>query len=72
MMVLLRIQDASLYGLRVIWIASVYFYMDMNCFRLVHVVSSWFRVGSVAVDSFGWVVGHGLGWLRMVSGSLLF
>ena len=43
----------SLYGLRVILMASAYFYMDMNCFGLVRVVSSWLRVGSVAVDSFG-------------------
>ena len=58
----------SLYGLRVIWIVSTYFYMDMNCFGLVRVVSSWLQVGSVAVDSFGWVVANGFGWLRMISG----
>ena len=45
------------------------FYMDMNCFRLVrHVVSSWFRVGSVAADGVG---GLG-GWLQMVLGSCLW
>ena len=60
----------SLYGLRLILIVSAYFYMDMNCFGLVHVVLSWLRVGSVAVDSFGWVVADGFGWLRMVSGGL--
>ena len=44
------------------------FYMDMNCFRLVrHVVSSWFRVVSVAADGVG---GLG-GWLQMVLGSCL-
>ena len=42
--------------------------MDMNCFRLVCVVSRWLRVGSVAADSFRWVVTHGFEWLRMVSG----
>ena len=59
----------SLYGLRVILIVSVYFYMDMNCFRLARVVSSWLRVGSVAADSFGWLAAVGFGWLRMISGS---
>ena len=49
----------SFYGLRVILIVPAYFYMDMNCFGLIRVVSSWLRVGSV--------VG---GWLRMVSGGL--
>ena len=57
-----------LYGLRVILIVSAYFYINMNCFELVRVVSSWLRVGSVAVDSFGWVVADGFGWLQMVSG----
>ena len=57
----------SLYGLRVILIVSPYFYMDMNCFGLVRVATSWLRVGSVAVDSFGWVVADGFGWLRMIS-----
>ena len=58
----------SLYGLRVILIVSAYFYMHMNCFGLIRVVSSWLRVGSMAVDSFGWVVADDFGWLRMVSG----
>ena len=58
----------SFYDLRVIWIVSTYFYMDMNCFGLVRVVSSWLQVGSVAVDSFGWVVANGFVRLRMVSG----
>ena len=58
----------SLYGLRVILIVSAYFYMNMNCFGLVRVVSRWLRVGLVAVDSFEWVVADGFGWLRMVSG----
>ena len=58
----------SLYDLRVILIVSAYFYMDMYCFGLVREVSGWLRVGSVAVDSFGWVVADGFGWLRMVSG----
>ena len=53
-----------------------------DCFGLVRVVSSSFRVGSVAADSFGWVVTDGFGWLlmisvgfgwfRMISGGLLF
>ena len=58
----------SHYGLRVILIVSAYFYMNMNCFGLVRVVSSWLRVGLVAVDGFGWVVADGFEWLRMVSG----
>ena len=58
----------SLCDLRVILIGSACFYMDMNCFGLVHVVSSWLRVGSVRVESFGWMVADGFGWLRMVSG----
>ena len=39
-------------------------YMDMNCFGPVHVVSSLLRVGSVAVDGFGWlrIVSGGFGW----------
>ena len=56
----------SLYGLRVILIVSAYFYMDMNCFELFRVVSSWLRVSSVAVDRFGWVVADGFGWIRVV------
>ena len=61
----------SLYDLRVILIVSAYFYMfymDMYCFRLVCEVSGWLRVGSLAGDSFGWVVADGFGWLRMVLG----
>ena len=42
--------------------------MDMYCFGLVRVVSTWLRVGSVTADSFGWVIADGFGWLRMVSG----
>ena len=57
----------SLYGLRLILIISAYFYMDMIYFGLVRVVSNWLRMGSVAVDSFGWVVADGFGWMRMVS-----
>ena len=58
----------SLYGYRVILIVYAYFYMNINCFGLVRVVSSWLWVGLVAMDSFGWVVADGFGWLRMVSG----
>ena len=47
----------SLYSLTVTLIVSAYFYMDMNCFGLVSVVSSWLWVGSVAANSLGWVVG---------------
>ena len=61
-----------LYGLRVILIVSPYFYMDMNCFGLVRVASSWLRVGSVAVDSFRWVVADGFGWLRMISAGFVW
>ena len=42
--------------------------MDMNCFGLVCVVSSWLRVGLVAVDSFGWMFVDGFEWLQIVSG----
>ena len=42
--------------------------MNMYCFGLVREVSGWLRVASVTVDSFGWVVADGFGWLRMVSG----
>ena len=55
-------------SLRVVLIVSACFYMDMNNFGLVRVVSSWLRVGSVAVDSFGWVIADNFGWLQMVSG----
>ena len=85
MIVLIRTQDAfTPLLLWVILIVSVFlcFYMDMNCFGLVHVVTSSFRVGSVAADNFGWVVTDGFGWLlmisagfgwfRMISGGLLF
>ena len=58
----------SFYSLRVILIVSAYFYMDINCFGLFRAVSSWLRVRSKAVDSFGWVVADVFGWLRMVSG----
>ena len=60
-----------LYGLRVILMVSAYFYMDMNCFRLVCVVSSRLRVGLVAVDTLaGWLrmVLGGCGWFQVVSG----
>ena len=53
----------SLYDLRVILIVSAYFHMDVYCFGMVHEVSGWLRVGSVAADSFGWVVVDGFGWL---------
>ena len=58
----------SLYDLRVILIVSAYFYMDMYCFGLVREVSGWLRVGSVAADSFGWVVADGFRWFRVVLG----
>ena len=49
----------------VILIVSAYFYKEMNCcFALVRVTSSWLRMGSVAVDSFEWVVEDGLRGLR--------
>ena len=69
MIVLIRIQDAFIpLPLRVILIVSACFYMNMNCFGPIRVVSSLLRVGSVAADIFGWVVADGFGWLRMVSG----
>ena len=40
--------------------------MNMNCFRVIHVISSWLQVGLVAVDSFGWVVADGFGWFWVV------
>ena len=61
----------SLYSFRVTLIVSACFYMDMNCFGLVSVVSSWLWVGSVAADSSGWVVADSFGWLgwfKVVSG----
>ena len=64
MIVLIRIQDAltSLYGLRIILILSAYFYMDMNCFRLVRVVSNWLPVWTRwRLMVLGW-------WLQMFSG----
>ena len=45
--------------------------MDMNCFGLVRVVSSWLWVSSVAADSLGWVLADSFGWLgwfKVVSG----
>ena len=60
----------SLYSLRVVLTVSSYFYMDKKCYGLVRVVSSWLWMGSVAVDSFGWVVADGSRWFRMVSGGL--
>ena len=73
MIVLIRIQDAfTSPPLRVILMVSACFYMDMNCFGPVHVVSSLLRVGSVAADILGWVVADGFGWLRMVSGGFGF
>ena len=69
MIVLIRIQDAfTPLPLRVILIVSACFYMDMNCFGPVRVVSSLLRVGSEAADIFGWVVADGFRWLRMISG----
>ena len=70
---ILRIQDAFIpFPLQVIFVVSVCFYMDMNCFRLVRVVASLLRVGSVTTDIIGWVVADDFGWLQMVSGGLLF
>ena len=69
MIVLIRIQDAfAQLSLRVILIVSACFYIDMNCFGPVRVVSSWLRVDSVAADSFGWLVAGGYGWFQMASG----
>ena len=58
----------SLYNLKVILIVSAFSYVNLNCFELADVVSSWLRVGLVAVDGFGWVVADGFRRLRMVSG----
>ena len=69
MIVLIRIQDAfTPLPLRVVLIVSTCFYIDMNYFGLARAVSSWLRVGSVAVDSFGWVIADSFSWLQMVSG----
>ena len=68
MIVLLRIQDTlTPLPLWVILIISACFYMDMNCFRPVRVVTSLLRIGTVAADILGWVVADGFGQLRMVS-----
>ena len=56
----------SFYGLRVILIVSAYFYINMKCFGLVRVVSSWLWIGSVAVDSLGWVVVGGFRWFAVL------
>ena len=56
----------SLYNFRVILIVPAYFYMDMYCFGLVRVVSSWLRVGSVEVDSFRWMVVGGFRWFAVL------
>ena len=44
-------------------VVSACFYMDMNCFGLVRVVSSWLWVSWMAADSLGWVVVDSFGWL---------
>ena len=68
----------SLYDLKVILIVSAFFYVNMNCFELVDVVSSWLRVGLVIgqfwVGGCGWfrVVADGFRWFWMVSVSLMF
>ena len=73
MIVLTRVQDTihitpfTSLPLRIILMVSACFYMDMNCFEPVRVVSSWLQVDSVAADNFGWVVADNFGWLRMVS-----
>ena len=36
-------------------------------FRTGYEVSGWLKVGSVAADSFGWVVADGFRWFRVVS-----
>ena len=72
MIVLIRIQDAfTPLTLQVILMVSACFYMDMNCFGPVCVVSSLLQVGLVAADIVGWVVADGFGWLWMFSGGLL-
>ena len=65
MIISIRIQDAfTPLLLQVILIVFMCFYMDMSCFGPVCVVSSWLWVGSVAVDSFGWVVADGFWWFQ--------
>ena len=66
MIVLIRIN--SLYDLWVIFVVSEYFYKAMNCFGLVCVTSSLLRVGSVAADSFEWVVANRFRWFRVALG----
>ena len=69
MIVLIRIQDAfTPLPLRVTFIVSACFYMGINCFEPVRIVSSLLRVGLVTADIFGWMVADGFGWFRMVSG----
>ena len=48
---------------------SAHFYMDMNYFGLVRVISSWLKMSSIAVDSFALMVLDGFGLLQLVSGS---
>ena len=67
MIVLIKIQDAfTTLSLWVILIVSACFYMDMNCFRPVRVVSGWLRVDSIAADGFGWLVEDGFGWFAVL------
>ena len=71
--VLIRIQDAfTPLSLRVILIVSACFYTDMNCFGPARVVSTWLWVGSVAADSFGWVVADGFRWFQVVLDGFLW
>ena len=66
MIILIRIPP--LLDLWVIVIVSAYFCKEMNCFGLVPVTSSWLRIGSVAVDSFEWVVVNGFRWFWVALG----
>ena len=61
MIVLIKIPNA--FTPLPLWVIAC-FYMDMKCFGLVRIVSSWLPVGSGGTDGFRWF------W--MVSGGLLF
>ena len=61
----------SLCGLRVILIVSACFYMDMNCFGLIPVVSSWLHVtGGFRAGGCDWFWVGGCGWFQVAAGGL--
>ena len=69
MIVIIKIQNAfTPLPLRVILTVSACFYIDMNYFRPVCVVSSLLRVRLVAAYIIESVIADGFEWLQMISG----